>query len=99
MAVKSKDTYLSRISHELRTPLNSIQGFAQLLQLYFNNKELDPKIMKYLSYICKGSDNLLRLINEVLDIAKVDSDDFHLSLETVSLKNVIKICIDMMEPF
>lgn len=78
-ADRAKSEFLSRMSHELRTPLNSILGFAQLLQ----RKELPPDQVKAVEYILRGGRHLLNLINEVLEIARIESGPQSLSLEPV----------------
>ncbi len=67
-ANRAKSEFLSRMSHELRTPLNSILGFSQLLQM----SELSPKQSRNLDYVLRGGRHLLELINEVLDIARIE---------------------------
>lgn len=74
-AQKAKDEFLSNMSHELRTPLNSIIGFSQLLQ----KSLLDPKEQAYSNNIYQSSKHLLTLINEILDLSKIQSGKFLLS--------------------
>jgi signal transduction histidine kinase/CheY-like chemotaxis protein len=75
----AKSEFLSRMSHELRTPLNSIMGFAQLLDL----NEEDAKRKKGLNHILNSSKHLLNLINEVLDISRIEAG--HINVEKVKL--------------
>ena len=68
-ANRSKSEFLSRMSHELRTPLNAVLGFAQVLRL----GELDHDQDEAVHQILKGGKHLLRLINEVLDISRIET--------------------------
>jgi len=96
-ANQAKSEFLSSMSHELRTPLNAILGFTQLL-----DSDAVPipvaKRHEYLTHILKAGKHLLVLINEVLDLAKVESGTLALSLETVSLAEVFRECREMIEP-
>jgi PAS domain S-box-containing protein len=80
LANQAKSEFLSRVSHELRTPLNAILGFAQLLEL----DELDGRHGEAVGHIVKGGRHLLELINEVLDIARIEAGELRLSLEPVA---------------
>jgi signal transduction histidine kinase/ActR/RegA family two-component response regulator len=93
----TKSAFLSSMSHELRTPLNAIIGFAQLLE---NESLPSTPVQKkeFASYILKAGDHLLVLINEILDLAKVESGTLMLSLEPVLLSDVMDECKSMMEP-
>jgi PAS domain S-box-containing protein len=93
-ADRAKSEFLSRMSHELRTPLNSILGFAQLLQ----RKELPPDQVKAVEYILKGGRHLLNLINEVLEIARIESNPQSLSLEPVEVHAVVQESLMLIRP-
>jgi PAS domain S-box-containing protein len=94
-ANQAKSEFLSRMSHELRTPMNSILGFAQLLEL----TELERSQKKSLEYILKSGNHLLQLINEVLEIAKIESGNLSISLEPVDLIKSIVEVIESVMPF
>ena len=95
-ANKAKSEFLSRMSHELRTPLNAIMGFAQLLQ--FNTKEpLTENQTDYLKIILSGGQHLLKLINDVLDLAKIEAGKLHVSIENVDPIDVIVECLPFIE--
>lgn len=94
-ANQAKNEFLSRMSHELRTPMNSILGFAQLLEL----TELTRSQKKSLEYILKSGNHLLQLINEVLEIAKIESGNLSLSLEPVDLLKAIVEVKESVMPF
>lgn len=93
-ANQAKSEFLSRMSHELRTPLNAIMGFAQLLQL--SNKE--PAQLNYSQQILSGGSHLLTLINEVLDLARVESGQMTVSLEWVNVHMLVKECLELIAP-
>ncbi|MCK4709335.1 MAG: response regulator, partial [Gammaproteobacteria bacterium] len=85
-ANQAKSQFLSSMSHELRTPMNAIIGFSQLLQM---DDELDESQLDSVEEIVKAGDHLLELINDVLDLSKVESGHISLSIETVRLYEVI----------
>jgi PAS domain S-box-containing protein len=92
----AKSEFLSSMSHELRSPLNAILGFAQLLE---SSSPLPTASQKEsIEQILKAGWHLLKLINEVLDLAMVESGKMQISLEPVSLAEVISECRGMMEP-
>jgi signal transduction histidine kinase/ActR/RegA family two-component response regulator len=90
----AKSEFLSRMSHELRTPLNSILGFGQLLEL----SELDEKQQESTHYIMKAGDHLLDLINEILDISRIEAGTMTMSLEPTSARDVLVEVLDLMRP-
>ncbi|MBI1209411.1 MAG: response regulator [Azospirillum sp.] len=96
-ANKAKSAFLSAMSHELRTPLNSILGFAQLLQTGATGQLTDKQDL-YVAYIRRSGELLLELINEVLDLARIESGRLRLSLEPVDIAMVISECFTLIEP-
>jgi PAS domain S-box-containing protein len=92
----AKSEFLSSMSHELRTPLNAILGFAQLLES--DSPPPTPVQQQGLAQILLSGWHLLTLINEVLDLAKVESGHAPLSQEPVSLSEVILECQKMIAP-
>jgi signal transduction histidine kinase/ActR/RegA family two-component response regulator len=93
-ATRAKNSFLSSTSHELRTPLNSILGFAQLIQL----SELSEDDSDGVDRILGAGRHLLALINELIDIARIESGDLGLSLEPVLVRPVIEECSRLMAP-
>jgi len=91
----AKSEFLSRMSHELRTPLNAILGFAQLLE----SGSPQPTVAQAdrLRQITKAGWYLLDLINEILDLAVIESGKLQLSPETVALTEVLRECQAMVE--
>lgn len=94
MANHAKSEFLSRMSHELRTPLNAVLGFGQLLEF----EELTPRQAESVQQILRGGRHLLGLINEVLDISRIESGNLSLSLEPVFLETLIADTIDLIRP-
>lgn len=95
-ANKAKSEFLSRMSHELRTPLNAILGFAQLLG--FSRKHpLSDRQAQQVTQIVAAGQHLLELINEILDLAKIEAGRLSLSLEAVPLKPVVDECLDFCQ--
>jgi len=92
----AKSDFLSSMSHELRTPLNAILGFAQLMES--GSPLPTPSQQRSIGQILKAGWYLLELINEVLDLALIESGKLSLSLESVSLAEVMQECETMIEP-
>ncbi|MCX6553500.1 MAG: ATP-binding protein [Candidatus Aminicenantes bacterium] len=93
----AKSEFLSRMSHELRTPMNSILGFAQLME----SDERDPLTTSHqesLHHILKGGRHLLSLINEVLDLARIESGRLMLSTEPMLVAPMVSETVSMIQP-
>jgi signal transduction histidine kinase/CheY-like chemotaxis protein len=90
----AKSEFLSRMSHELRTPLNSILGFAQILELGALNEQQSDNV----AHILKGGYHLLDLINEILDLARIEAGRLSLSLEPVRVREALKDAVDLVRP-
>jgi PAS domain S-box-containing protein len=95
-ANRAKTDFLSGMSHELRTPLNAILGFAQLMES--GSPSPTPSQQRNLDQILKAGWYLLELINEILDLALIESGKVTLSREAVSLAEVLLECQAMIEP-
>lgn len=89
---QAKSQFLSRMSHELRTPLNAINGFSQLL-LTDKMRSLDDRQVEQVSQIRSAGQHLLELINEILDLSRIESGRLHLSLEPIILVEAVTECI------
>jgi len=96
-ANRAKSEFLSRMSHELRTPLNAILGFGHLLEASASQSG-DAKQKQYVDYILSSGYHLLSLINEVLDLARIDAGKFDLRLEKISLRNLTDECLALSQP-
>jgi signal transduction histidine kinase/AmiR/NasT family two-component response regulator len=92
----AKSDFLSSMSHELRTPLSAILGFAQLMDSA--SPSPTPSQKRSIDQILQAGWYLLELINEILDLALIESGKLSLSLEPVSLAEVLQECQDMIEP-
>ncbi|MCA1940476.1 MAG: PAS domain S-box protein [Caenispirillum bisanense] len=95
-ANEAKSAFLSSMSHELRTPLNAILGFAQLLEAS-RKDPLTDKQKSHVQHILKGGQHLLDLINEVLDLARIEAGKLTLSIEDISPADVIDECLSITE--
>ena len=93
-ANRAKSEFLSRMSHELRTPLNAVLGFGQMLQM----DPLDARQAEYVEQILRGGRHLLELIDEVLDISKIEIGAVAISVEPVSVAEVATDSLRMLEP-
>ncbi len=93
-ANRAKSDFLSRMSHELRTPLNAILGFAQLLEMDALSSEQRDSVAQ----ILKGGRHLLHLINEVLDITRIEAGRTSPSLEPVRLAGIVEESLDLIMP-
>jgi len=92
----AKSDFLSSMSHELRTPLSAILGFAQLIESGAPPPTISQK--RSVDQILKAGWYLLELINEILDLALIESGKLSLSLEPISLSEVMRECQAMIEP-
>ncbi len=93
----AKSDFLSRMSHELRTPLNAILGFGQLMG-QDNKDPLSPSQENRLGEIVKGGKHLLELIEEVLDLSRIESNQITLSIENVNLSDVFLETLNLVLP-
>lgn len=94
---KAKSDFLSRASHELRTPLNSIIGFSDILIQNLTGTISEDE-MNYLQLIQNGGRHLASLINEIIEISKIESGKQTFSLESVDIDQLINECWTLMEP-
>lgn len=94
-ASRAKSELLSRMSHELRTPMNAIMGFSQLLEL---DRDLGPSSRRFVSEILRAGKHLLDLINDVLDLAQVESGRLTLALEPLALDELLTDVVTLMQP-
>jgi PAS domain S-box-containing protein len=90
----AKSEFLSRMSHELRTPMNSILGFAQLLEM----GELNSGQMKGVKHILNSGKHLLDLINEVLEISRIEAGKMSLSPEPIQVSSIIHEMMEIVWP-
>lgn len=93
-ASAAKSNFLSRTSHELRTPLNAILGFAQILE----NDLPEGRQKDSATLIYNAGQHLLKLINEVLDISRIESGDIAMSLEVMALNPLLEEAVHYIKP-
>lgn len=89
----AKSDFISRMSHELRTPLNAILGFAQMLR-----EDADETASADISQILRAGRHLLSLINEVLELSRIEAGKFSISPEQVAIDEVVGECVELMAP-
>ncbi|WP_018872141.1 PAS domain-containing protein [Thioalkalivibrio sp. ALJ16] len=94
-ASRAKSEFLSNMSHELRTPMNAVLGFAQLLE---RDTSLGEQQRAYLDEIGRAGRHLLDLINEVLDLARIEAGQMSVESEAVALDPVMEDCLGLMRP-
>lgn len=93
-ASRSKTQFLANMSHDIRTPMNGIIGMLNIADRYVDNPD---EVKKYHQKIRMASEYLLALINDVLDMRKIDQKDIMLLEESVNLRDVIENCRDILE--
>ncbi len=92
---QAKSRFLAQMSHELRTPLNAILGFSQLMQI---DSDLTAGQKDNVGEIYKAGKHLLELINEILDLSRIESGKVNLQIEEVGLQFILDECIHMVAP-
>ncbi len=96
---KLKSEFLANVSHELRTPLNSIIGFAELLEeVARSESEPNPKRVRYISNILVSSRSLLEMINDLLNMAKIESGRMEVNIEPTNVGDMIEGLAGLMRP-
>ncbi|MBA4109306.1 MAG: hypothetical protein C0487_06920 [Leptothrix sp. (in: Bacteria)] len=97
-ASAAKSEFLSRMSHEIRTPLNAVNGFAQLLKLQLANTAAASPHLSFVDQILHGSQHLMALVNDVLDLQKVEAGILTLKPEPLTLLGEVQQCAAMLGP-
>ncbi|WP_169569115.1 PAS-domain containing protein [Sneathiella limimaris] len=97
-AAQLKGTFLANMSHELRTPLNAIIGFSEVIKNQYYGEVGSEKYIEYASDINASGVHLLDLINEILDLSKIESGNQEIYEETLDLFSLVEDCRRLMEP-
>lgn len=95
-ANQAKTEFLSSMSHELRTPLNAILGFAQVLEVDGDQGELNKDQIESVAYILQSGEHLLVLISQVLELSKIEQGELNISLETLSVLELMEECLPLV---
>ncbi|HEY8698048.1 MAG TPA: HAMP domain-containing sensor histidine kinase [Rhizomicrobium sp.] len=99
LASRSKSEFLANMSHELRTPLNAIIGFSELISTFgAASEKAHGKSVEYAGLIGRAGTHLLNIISDILDISKIESGNFTLDMEEVSLAPLIEASVALVEP-
>ena len=93
-ANSAKNEFLSRMSHELRSPLGAIMGFGQLLEF----ADLEEQHKQKVAMILKASNHLLGIVDEVLDISRVEEGTLSISAEAIAVQPLIDDAVDLTRP-
>lgn len=95
-ASRLKSEFLASMSHELRTPLNSIIGFSDLIRRQ-NQEALAPRHREYLDIIEKSGQHLLQLINDILDLSKIEAGKLELEIQPIAIASLCQDCLRMIQ--
>ncbi|WP_085909877.1 PAS domain-containing protein [Kiloniella majae] len=98
VANRAKSEFLANMSHELRTPLNAIIGFSELMEREVFGPLGSERYHDYLSDIRNSGDHLLNLINDILDLSKIEAGEFSLNEENIDLQSLINSSITIIRP-
>jgi PAS domain S-box-containing protein len=96
-ANRAKSDFLAMMSHELRTPLNAIGGYVQLLEMGVHGP-VTPAQAEALGRVTRSQQHLLRLINDILNLARIEAGRVDYDLQTISLNDIVMATLPMIEP-
>ncbi len=96
MANKSKSDFLANMSHEMRTPLNAVIGFSEIIRDALMGREYIDEYQEYASDIHRSGSHLLSLINDILDMSKIEAGELELMEDKVSLEEAIDISVKLV---
>ncbi len=96
-AYASKTRFLANMSHELRTPLNAIIGFSEMIQQQLLGPVGNERYLEYIGGIRESGEHLLNLINDILDMSKIEVGKYDLELETFNLSKLVQLAVHMIE--
>ena len=95
-ANRMKSTFLATMSHELRTPLNAIIGFSELIHTELHGQHVDTRYGEYAGLIRNAGQHLLSLINDILDMSKIEAGKFELHREWFDMRVLVRDCFGLM---
>ena len=95
-ANNAKSRFLANMSHELRTPLNAILGFSEIMALEMYGRHTDPRYRDYAGGIQESGRYLLELIDDLLDISRIEANKFELHPEPLNVLDEINVCVDLI---
>lgn len=95
-ANRSKSAFLANMSHELRTPLNAVIGFSEAMSAEMFGPLGNPRYHEYCELIQKSGQHLLDLVNDILDMAKIEAGKFKLAKEDINLSELVEECVQTM---
>jgi two-component system cell cycle sensor histidine kinase PleC len=98
LANRLKSEFIANMSHELRTPLNTILGFSKLLREHEDRRLPDAEVVQYASLINDSAEHLLTVVNDILDISKIQSGLYALDAFDVDIAAVLRDCVTAAEP-
>ncbi|WP_051007281.1 PAS domain S-box protein [Sphingomonas sp. PAMC 26621] len=93
-AARAKSAFLANMSHEIRTPMNGVLGFTEIVLA----GQLEAQQRRHVELIAESGRSMMRLLNDILDVSKIESGKMELAQEPVDLRHVIRRCVDLMEP-
>lgn len=97
MANRAKSEFVSRVSHEMRTPLNAVIGFAQLLHLSADRASA-ATVSQYTGHVLSAGEHLLALINDLLDLQRLEGGGMSLQLQPLDLKAIVQSALELLQP-
>ena len=93
----TKSAFLAGMSHELRTPLNAIMGFSEILASDQMRRGIDPRYREYAGDVLSSARHLLSIVDDLLDMAKVESGKFELRMEVIAISEIVRDCGRMLK--